>query len=162
MQSSTANGFVRELYIAGAMGKEMQSVTYAQAIANRGLVGDRYYLEQGYYSNHPQWGANVTLIQTEAIEAVNKGHEEHFCGAQMRRNLVTSGVNLDELIGVPFRCGTAVLRGTKAYPPCLRLARLIKSDKVVKYFAYCAGIGAAVIADGEIRPNDEICILDEL
>jgi hypothetical protein len=77
------------LYITDAKDKPMTAVESVQAMAERGLVGDRYFLGTGTYSNMAFWGANVTLIQSEAIQAVNVGHETDYTGAMLRRNIVT-------------------------------------------------------------------------
>jgi MOSC domain-containing protein YiiM len=144
------------IFIAETQAAQMSAVEEVQAIAGCGLVGDRYFLGTGKFSTKDGWGANVTLIQSEAIDSVNAGHQENFTGLLMRRNLVTAGIDLNSLLGQTFRCGGAILRGTKPYPPCTHLARLLGDQKVLQYFAYCAGIGAEVIADGLIRLNDRI------
>ncbi len=155
----TASPIVTALFIAHAQAEPMIAVDEVQAAAGRGLVGDRYFLGTGKYSNKGDWGANVTLIQSEAIEAVNVGHQTKFTGQLMRRNIVTANIDLSALLGQTFRCGAAILRGTKPYPPCTHLARLIGNQEVLRYFAHCAGIGAEVIADGTIRLNDLIEII---
>ena len=126
---------VLDLYIADAKGQPMVSVDVVHAVANRGLAGDRYFLGTGFYSNMNGWGANVTLIQSEAIAAVNLGHQAHFTAAMLRRNIVTGNVRLENLIGKHFGCGSAVLRGTKPFPPCRHLADLLGQREVLKYFA---------------------------
>lgn len=147
---------VDAIYITHSAGEPMVSVGRARSVADRGLEGDRYCLGRGFYSDKEGWGANVTLIQSEAIDAVNTGYSADFTGAMLRRNLVTSNIKLDSLIGCQFRCGTAVLYGTKPFPPCAHLAFLLGRHEVLKYFAYCGGIGARVMADGEISVGDRI------
>ena len=138
----------------------MTAVESAQAVTGRGLVGDRYYLGTGHYSNIAGWGANVTLIQSEAIQAINVGHQSDFTGDMLRRSIVTANVRLDSLIGREFRIGSTILRGTKPFPPCAHLAYLLGRREVLKYFAYCGGIGAEVVSDGIISINDRISLLD--
>ncbi len=148
------------LCIAPNQSVPLTAVEALRAVAGRGLEGDRYYLNNGFYSNKPGWGANVTLIESEAIAAVNVGHNTEFTFAMLRRNVVTANVQLDSLIGRQFRCGQAILRGVKPFPPCAHLAYLLGQPLVLKYFAYCGGIGAEVIADGEIRLGDAIEIIE--
>jgi MOSC domain-containing protein YiiM len=154
------NGTVTGLYLAPAKSEPMISVGQVQAVESRGLAGDRYYLGTGFYSGVAGWGAQVTLIKSEAIAAVNAGYQTDFTGAMLRRNIVTSNIDLDALIGREFRCGEAILRGTKAFPPCAHLAYLLGRKEVLKYFAYCGGIGAEVVASGAIRLNDDIAMLE--
>jgi MOSC domain-containing protein YiiM len=154
-------GIVQALYITGATGEPMTAMEVVRAIADRGLDGDRYCLGTGYYSDTAGWGANVTLIASEAIAAVNAGYSTDFDGAMLRRNIVTTGVQLESLIGRAFQCGEATLLGTKPFPPCAHLAYLTGRREVLKYFAYCGGIGAKVLTDGEIRLGDRIEILNQ-
>ena len=77
----------------------------------------------------------------------------------MRRNIVTQNIKLDTLIGHEFRCGEAILRGTKPFPPCAHLAYLLGRKEVLKYFAYCGGIGADVVVDGSISVGDTLSIV---
>jgi MOSC domain-containing protein YiiM len=149
-------GRITEILVVGVAGAALQPVDSIEAVANRGLVGDRYYLGVGKFSKEIGWGANVTLIESEAIAAINAGHGTAFSGASLRRNIVTAGVKLDTLIGREFQCGGAILRGTKAYPPCAHLAYLLGNSAILRYLAYCGGIGAEVIQSGGIAVNDEI------
>ena len=123
-----------------------------------GLIGDRYFNKTGFYSNVEGWGAQVTLIQHEAIQAVNTGYAAEFTGSMLRRNIVTQNINLELLIGKTFSCGACILRGTKLFPPCMHLAELLGKPEVLKYFAYCGGIGADVISGEEIKVHDSITI----
>lgn len=151
---------VTGLYITDTKELPMVSVEAVTAISERGLVGDRYYNNTGFYSNVAGWGAQVTLIQQEAIDAVNSGYAGEFTGAMLRRNIVTQNVDLESLIGKTFYCGTSILRGTKSFPPCSHLTNLLGKPEVLKYFAYCGGIGADVLVDGEIKIHDSISIIE--
>ena len=147
------------LYITDATGQPMVAVDAVTAVTGRGLIGDRYYHGAGYYSNVVGWGAEVTLIQSEAIQAVNAGYETDFSGAILRRNIVTQNIKLELLVGKTFRCGQAVLRGTKLFPPCAHLAYLLGRKEVLRYFAYCGGIGATVVAGGVITVGDRLVVV---
>ena len=149
------------LYVTHGAGEPMCAVTSVCAIAERGLKGDRYCEGKGTYSAYTDrgWGANVTLIQSEAIEAINQGHQTEFTGEMLRRNIVTSNIKLESLVGHHFRCGSATLKATKQFPPCAHLALLLDCREVLKYFAYCGGIGATVVAGGEFKVGDRIEVL---
>ena len=99
------------------------------------------------------------MIQSEAIAAINAGYNTTFTGVALRRNLVTSGINLESLIGHDFQCGDAILRGTKRFPPCAHLAYLVGDRNVLKYLAHSGGIGAEVIQGGVIRVGDGIALV---
>jgi MOSC domain-containing protein YiiM len=147
-------GEVVGLYTTQVTGGELIAAEMVEAVAGRGLVGDRYYLGTGYYSGKKGWGANVTLIESEAIAAINAGHQTEFTAAMLRRNIVTARTRLEKLIGHEFRCGDAILRGIKPFPPCTHLAHLTGQPAILRYLAYCGGIGAEVIHGGPIRLHD--------
>jgi MOSC domain-containing protein YiiM len=149
-------GIVQGLYVTHIAGAPMFAAEVVEAVKARGLVGDRYFLGTGYYSSKQGWGANVTLIESEAIAAINAGHNASFTSAIMRRNIVTTDIKIESLIGCEFRCGNAVLHGTKPFPPCAHLAYLIGDPAILRYLAHCGGIGAEVVAGGTIKLNDRI------
>ena len=131
------------------------------AIAGTGLSSDRYAIGQGYYSGQNGWGAQVTLIQKEALDAVNAGHQANFQAEMLRRNILTIHIDLSKLLGHTFRCGAAVLRGIRPYPPCAHLAYLLGKPDVLKFFAYSCGIGAEIVVGGSIQIGDPIELIDE-
>jgi MOSC domain-containing protein YiiM len=149
---------ITNLYITTAKSQPMLDVPRVEAVTGRGLVGDRYYLGTGYYSGKPGWGANVSLLAAEAIDAINAGHDQHFTGAMLRRNIVTRGIDVETLIGREFQLGTAILRGLKRYPPCRHLAELCGAPELIRYLAYCGGIGAEVVESGVLALGDEVLI----
>jgi len=154
--SDSPIGIVTGLCVAGVAGAPMAAAETVDAVTSCGLVGDRYFLGTGYYSGKKGWGANVTLIESEAIAAINAGHQTIFTAAMLRRNIVTENIKLETLIGREFRCGNAILRSTKPFPPCAHLAWLIAQPAILKYLAHCGGIGADVLADGTISLQDRI------
>jgi MOSC domain-containing protein YiiM len=131
-----------------------------EAIAGKGLAGDRYAIGSGYYSGDTAWDANVTLIQQESFDAINKGHTTNFTCEMLRRNIVTRNVKLISLVGRTFRIGDVVLKGVKEWPPCNYLAKMNDSWELKHYFAHCAGIGAIVVHGGTLNINDEIAVVD--
>jgi MOSC domain-containing protein YiiM len=99
-------------------------------------------------------GREVTLIAREAINAANaQGVEigEH----ETRRNLVTEGVDLDDLVGKTFTVGDAVLIGVRDCPPCAYLEELT-GVAVRRVLRGRGGLRADVVRDGTLRVGDSI------
>ncbi len=157
--NSRSYGKVEGLFITDTAGAPMRAIEAVQAIAGRGLEGDRYCLGTGFYSNKHGWGANITLIESEAIAAINVGHNTNLNAAMLRRNVLSAGIRLESLIGRRFRCGDVVLLGTKAFPPCKHLADLLGDPAILKYLAYCGGIGAKIVSGGAIKLFDSISLI---
>jgi MOSC domain-containing protein YiiM len=142
-------GTIEQILVAGPKGTPRSPADSVQAVAGIGLMGDRYFGQRpGRYAADRQ----VTLIEAEAVEAVRDGGIP-FTSVDARRNLVTRGVRLNELVGRTFRAGGAVLRGVELCHPCGHLARLTYRG-VTRDLKMRGGLRAAVLEGGEIRVGD--------
>jgi MOSC domain-containing protein YiiM len=151
----TARGSVLSIHIALAGSAPVVSVSEIQAIAGKGLEGDRYYLKTGTYSKTPGSGREVTLIEIEAIEGLRREYEIAIDPAQARRNIVTRGVGLNHLIDKEFAVGEVVLRGTRLCDPCAHLEKLTVKG-VRRGLIHRGGLRADVVRGGIIRVGDVI------
>src|SRR5438309_6809788 len=111
-------GSVVSIAIAATAAAPMQTLRRVQAVAGRGLDGDRYYNKIGTYSREPGSGRDVTFIEIEAIEALLRDYELKLEPHQARRNIVTEGVALNHLVNRQFKVGNVTLRGTRLCDPC--------------------------------------------
>ncbi|HYL46630.1 MAG TPA: ester cyclase [Candidatus Limnocylindrales bacterium] len=153
-------GRVESIGITPAGKAPIVFVKAVRAIAGRGLEGDRYFVKEGTYSNEPGEGRDVTLIESEAVEAMNAKLGTDFAAGEMRRNIVTRGIALNHLVGRDFRAGGALLRGIRLCEPCAYLQSMTR-DGVLKQLIHRGGLRANIIADGEIHAGDEIMLLDD-
>ena len=92
----------------------MREVAQVEAVAGKGLVGDRYVGGSGK--------RGITLIQAEHLPAIAalSGHAQ-VPPALLRRNLVVSGLPLIALKGRRFRVGEVLLEGVDECDPCSRM-----------------------------------------
>ena len=149
-------GTVHEIYVATQGSAHMQKVDEAEAVTSRGLKGDRYCESTGYYSGWDE--CQVTLIEAEELEAIAAGSGLQVLNGQHRRNIVTRGVRLDDLVGHAFRAGEAVLAFDRPRPPCAYI-QSITEPGMTRALAGKSGICALVVQGGVIRPGDEITVL---
>ena len=133
----------------------MESVESVHAIAGRGLEGDRYFLGSGTYSRKKSADREVTLIETEAIEAIERDHGLPFEPGESRRNVATRDVALNHLVGRSFRVGQTTLQGIRLCEPCSYLEKATGKG-VIAGLKHRGGLRAQIIADGEIRVGDAI------
>ncbi|QIF01053.1 MOSC domain-containing protein [Roseimicrobium sp. ORNL1] len=133
----------------------MKFVSRIEAMAGRGLAGDRYALGMGSYSKS-KGVRDVTLIEIEALWDFFHASGIDLHPSLTRRNIVTEGVRLSELIGCSFSIGTVSLFGLRACPPCRHLARLVGIPEVLGGLAHSGGIYAQVVSDGIISVGDEV------
>jgi MOSC domain-containing protein YiiM len=159
--SATISGTVEGIYIATVGSAPMQGLPSVQAVAGCGLEGDRYYGGSGTYSQLPGGGREVTLIDSAALEALERERGIRLERGASRRNVITRGVRLLDLIGKRFWVGQALLEGIRDCPPCNHLAKLTGQNGVVKALARSGGLRAEIRKSGTIRVGDDIHLAQE-
>jgi ADP-ribose pyrophosphatase YjhB (NUDIX family) len=122
-----------------------------------GLDGDRYSLGTGFWSNDHKVSRDVTLIEAEVIEALRDQRGGQFDPGLFRRNIVTRGIRLNDLVGKRFRVGEVVLEGTSPCKPCAYLERLV-GQPILRELAHSGGLRANILTLGEIHSDDAISL----
>ena len=131
----------------------LQVVETVKVLA-RGLQGDHYSGRSGNRS--------VTLIQAEHIETITSLlHKKRIDPAELRRNIVISGINLLALKDREFKIGTAVLKMTGLCHPCSRMEELL-GDGGYNAVRGHGGINASVISPGIIKLGDNVEVVELL
>jgi MOSC domain-containing protein YiiM len=137
--------------------KPMREVSEVEAVAGAGLVGDRYF--QGDVPEDERDPTDeVTLIASEGIAAAASESGLDISPADIRRNIVTSGVEPSELLGRRFWIGEVELEGLEDNPPCAHLQRLA-GKQLLKPMMGRAGIRARILTGGSIRSGDPLRIV---
>lgn len=128
-----------------------------EAIAGRGLAGDRYAIEAGTYSGKRLEDAHraVTLFARETLEAVAAEHGIALRPEETRRNLLVEGVPLNDLVGVTFRVGGVQVRGVDLAHPCSYLEELTQPG-VLRALADRGGLRCEILTDGPIAVGDAV------
>lgn len=142
------------IYVAAQAGELPRSLERLQALTGRGLEGDRYEAGGGTFSDRPG-KRDVTLIESEALEAYERESGKKLSAAESRRNLLTQGVRLNDLVGREFQVGVVRLRGLRLSEPCTHLMRLTHPE-TLRGLVHRGGLVAEVLSDGELRVGDRI------
>jgi MOSC domain-containing protein YiiM len=152
-------GRVEAIHIATAAAAAMESVTEAMAVAGKGLDGDRYSKAMGTFSTWPK-DHEFTLIEAEAIEAMNRLPGISLQPGITRRNITTRGVSLNGWIGREFQVGDVRCRATRLCPPCDHLQKLLNITDLIKVMTNRGGLRAVILEGGAIRIGDsiELCL----
>src|SRR5262245_57275777 len=99
-EGMTFTGRIVAIYVAPEEGKPMEERGEVQALAGRGLEGDRYAQLAGKFSRQAKYRKlAVTLVEREAIAAARADYGVELDEAETRRNLVTEGVPVNHLVG---------------------------------------------------------------
>ena len=151
-------GRVASIYIAPGAAEAMRNVQQVQAVAAKGLEGDRYFLGLGTFWK-PKPDYEVTLIEVEALEALQRDYGIRLGPGEARRNIVTRGVALNHLVGREFQIGEATLRGLRLCEPCAHLERLTRPD-VIRGLTHRGGLRAQILTGGTIKAGDRVESVD--
>lgn len=144
------------LLVATERHGDMLALPAIQVKAGCGIVGDRFFSR---WARHPE--RNITLIESEAVDAVAAELSLTIPASAPRRNLVTRGVRLNALVGKMFTVGAVTLRGIELCEPCVVLGRHLETatcsrDTIIRAFLHRGGLRAAIVTDGVIREGDVI------
>lgn len=123
-------------------------VISVEAIAGKGLTGDRYNSKNGK--------RQVTLIQGEHLTAIaSLLDRDHIEPELLRRNLVVTGINLIALKDKQFRIGTALLEYTGLCHPCSAMEATFGPGGYNAVRGH-GGITARIINSGTIALGDAV------
>jgi MOSC domain-containing protein YiiM len=155
------HGTVEAIAIAAAATGPMRLVEEAEALAGRGLAGDRYAAKAGTFTppGGGGHGYDLTLIQAEVLDELVLAEDRRLGYAEARRNVVTRGVDLNALVGRRFRVGEAECFGQRLCEPCSHLERLTTKG-VLRGLIHRGGLRADILTDGRIRIGSVIETLD--
>jgi hypothetical protein len=126
----------------------LSRVDEAEALAGRGLAGDRYAASRGTFSA-PGRGYELTLVEAEVLDEIELSWEE------ARRNIVTRGISLNGLVGRRFRIGSVECIGRRLAEPCAHLEKLARPG-LLRPLVHRGGLRADITKSGVIRLGDEI------
>jgi MOSC domain-containing protein YiiM len=153
------NGTVESIHIASAAEAKTESLGQVVAIPGEGLEGDRYALKTGtFYEPGPDY--ELTLIEAEAVEALQRELQVELAAGDARRNIVTRDVPLNHLVGKEFTIGDVRIRGIRLCEPCDHLEKLT-GKKILKGLVHRGGLRAQILTKGTIRVGDAVKVVAE-
>ena len=97
----------------------------------------------------------MTLIEIEAVAAVNRDYGIELAAGETRRNIVTRGVAVNHLVGKEFTIGEVRLRGTELCEPCAHVERLSRKG-ARQALIHRGGLNAEILTDGVIHVGHAI------
>jgi MOSC domain-containing protein YiiM len=143
---------VAGLLVAPEAEAPMDRIGEALAVAGKGLEGDRYVDGRGTFSK-PGRGYQLTLVQDEVLADVGLTWE------QARRNVVTRGIDLNQLVGRRFAIGSVTCIGRRLAEPCSHLERL-SGPGILRPLVHRGGLRADILEGGTIAVGDVVATAD--
>ena len=118
-------------------------------VTGEGVTGDRYFGR-----------GDITLVEAEALEAFREDSGIELSHAEIRRQVLTSGIRLNDLLGKRFRVGGVEAVGAEWCEPCNHIEGLTYPG-VLKGMVHRAGLRADVVQPGRIAVGDEVAEVSE-
>jgi len=151
-------GSVVSIFVAAKSAEEMVSLSSVRAFADRGLEGDRFFRES--WNAIDRSDKAVSFIEDEVLELAAEELGLESIAQKTRRNIVTRGVPLIDLLHRDFVVGGVRMRGIRLFEPCGHLVQVSKLPGIFKALHHRSGLKAAILSDGVISVGNRIA-LDE-
>ncbi|MGH2858734.1 MAG: MOSC domain-containing protein, partial [Solirubrobacteraceae bacterium] len=146
----STSGVVEGIWVSPSAGDPARGCTAAVALPGRGLEGDRHVSGNGTFpSGIP--GSALTLIEAEVCDSFEPplGPDAH------RRNVVTRGLALNDLVGHEFTIGPVRCRGMRLCEPCTVVQRYA-GRPVLRDLVHRGGLRADILSEGTISVGDPV------
>ncbi|MEI7692724.1 MAG: MOSC domain-containing protein [Actinomycetes bacterium] len=143
-------GRIEAIYITAVSEEPMLSLESVNAITGCGLEGDRYCIDEPGEKSFE----NLTLIEQEAYDHLATIDLELPTNA-LRRNLLTSGIELNPLVGKEFMVGEVRCLGTELADPCNYIQGRTMPG-VLKAMVGRGGLRCQILDGGTISVGDRI------
>ncbi|HEY1277262.1 MAG TPA: MOSC domain-containing protein [Thermoleophilaceae bacterium] len=137
------SGTVERIHIS-AQHEELPEPVESVEVTEEGVTGDRHFGER-----------NLTLIEAEALEALLEETGIELSPAASRRQVLTRGIRLNDLVGKRFTVGGVECVGEEWCEPCDHLASLTERG-VLRGMVHRAGLRADIVSGGRIAVGDRV------
>lgn len=143
---------LQRILTTGERAGSMQDRLDVEAVAGRGLIGDRYHAGRGTFSSRIAVAAGareVSLIDSAALLECARRLGQAVNAAMLRRNLVIEGLELMTMRGRVLMIGDVRLQVVSSCPPCGLLSRRLGLD-MRQALHGIGGMRAAVLTGGRL------------
>ena len=130
--------------------QEIQEAKEIILFAGKGIVGDRYFHEHNESRNQ------LTLIESENIDYYNEKFNLKIPYLNFRRNIVTKGIKLNDLVSKKLIIGKTEVRAIDLCRPCKPLQKKLGQDNIIKEFLRKGGLRCEILTSARIKTGDEI------
>jgi len=141
---------VIEIAISENAGKITKNVDSVKSIAGKGLINDRHFKENN------EKKSQITLIEIENINYYNKVSGTSILPKDFRRNIITEGIKLNDLVEREFFIGKVKVKAHDLCRPCKYLEKSLNQKNFVKELLRKGGLRCEILTNGEIFVGDEI------
>ncbi len=130
--------------------KKVQDVNSIELVANKGIVGDRYFKD----FSDPL--SQLTLIESENIDYYNNKYNSNIDYLDFRRNIITKGIKLNDLVNKKILIGNVEIEVIDLCRPCRFLQDKLEKKNIIKEFLRRGGLRCRILRSGSVRVGDLI------
>ena len=145
---------VYKLGITNNNNQKIREVNSIEVLANQGIIGDRHFKE----FNDPY--SQLSLIESENIDYYNIKYGLNIPYIDFRRNIITKGIRLNDLVGKKFLVGEVELEGIDLCRPCRHLCELLDQDNIIKEFLRRGGLRCQILSSSSIEIGNKIKVFN--
>ncbi len=145
---------VFKIGIANKNNQQIKEVNSIEVFANKGILGDRHFKEYNDPFNQ------LSLIESENIDYYNIRYGLNIPYKDFRRNIITKGIRLNDLVGKKLQIGKVELEGIDLCRPCRHLSEVLNQDNIIKEFLRRGGLRCQILSSSTIEVGNKIKILD--
>ena len=132
--------------------QQIKEVNSINVLANKGILGDRHFQEFNDPFNQ------LSLIESENIDYYNTKYGLNIPYKDFRRNIITKGVKLNDLVGKKFQIGDVKVEGIDLCRPCRHLCEVLNQDNIIKEFLRRGGLRCQILSSSSIEVGNKIKI----
>ena len=147
-------GEVFKLGITKNNNQPIKEVNSIEVLANKGIIGDRHFHE----FNDPY--NQLSLIESENIDDYNIRFGLNIPYIDFRRNVITKGIRLNDLVGKKLKVGSVELDAIDLCRPCRHLTEMLNQKNVLKEFLRKGGIRCQILSSSNIHVGDKIELIN--
>ena len=144
---------VFKLGITSNNNKKIEEVESIEVLANKGVVGDRHF------DNYNDPYCQLSLIEAENIDEYNLKFGLNIPYLDFRRNIITKGIKLNDLVGKKLSIGNAEVEGIDLCRPCRHLTEMLDQENILKEFLRKGGLRCQILSSSKIKVGDAIKVL---
>ena len=147
------NSKVFKIGICKKNSQRIDEINEIEVLSQKGILGDRHFHE---HKNHK---GQITLIEKENIDYYNNKYKTKISYIDFRRNIVTEGIELNNLIKKEIEIGTVKIFPYELCRPCLHLEQMVNGKDIIKEFLRRGGLRCEVLVSGKVKIGDKIKVL---
>ena len=144
---------VFKLGITSNNNKKIEEVESIEVLANKGVVGDRHF------DNYNDPYCQLSLIEAENIDEYNLKFGLNIPYLDFRRNIITKGLKLNDLVGKKLSIGNVEVEGIDLCRPCRHLTEMLDQENILKEFLRKGGLRCQILSSSKINVGDTIKVL---